>query len=222
MALPCSANPGCPGRRPLRGSKIDDAWYKIDPLQAIVRWVHGKAPNQAALAVRLTQDLSPKEVTLFWKKLAIVVPILAALVTGLIGWATRPAVKTGNSGAYYETWSLRGKVKIDKDMFPHYQVQAMIRPPSLPLMADGSFKEDIPVRNRANGSRDFPSITFDSQAGGYDRPVVHLDDKSKLSTDDLKDQVLVLKDDIVFTKLSPYSSAHAEKEQKLNSGAVGK
>jgi len=52
--------------------------------------------------------------------------------------------------------------------------------------------------------------------------VVHLDDKSKLSTDDLKDQVLVLKDDIVFTKLSPYSSAHAEKEQKLNSGAVGK
>ena len=121
-----------------------------------------------------------------------------------------------------ETWSLRGKVKIDKDVFPHYQVQAMIRPPSLPLMADGSFKEDIPVRNRANGSRDFPSITFDSQAGGYDRPVVHLDDKSKLSTDDLKDQVLVLKDDIVFTKLSPYSSAHAEKEQKLNSGAVGK
>lgn len=80
------------------GKTIDSSWYKVDYDLQIVRWGHSKAhPPEAVFSIKLTEELSKKELTLWWRQLAIVLPVIAtiasALITGVITYiiSVKPA-----------------------------------------------------------------------------------------------------------------------------------
>ncbi|HEX8736088.1 MAG TPA: hypothetical protein VF721_12245 [Pyrinomonadaceae bacterium] len=76
------------------GNSIDSSWYKVIHEQDIVRWVRsGKHPPEATFLIKLTEELSTKELTLKWKQLAVILPfitsVLVALLTGIISYALK-------------------------------------------------------------------------------------------------------------------------------------
>lgn len=66
------------------GTRVDDGSYVARPEIAMVRWPHPPPPKQAILSIRLTEELSPKRLTLRWQKLAIILPLIAALLVAYI------------------------------------------------------------------------------------------------------------------------------------------
>lgn len=54
--------------------------YELD----IIRWVHSERPDLVTVLIRLTEELSTWELTLKWKKLAIILPALASIFVALI------------------------------------------------------------------------------------------------------------------------------------------
>lgn len=170
------------------GGQIDDAWYKVDAGQEIVRWARSEdAPKAAALAVTLTKDLAPS----FWKNLAIVVPIITALITTLGAYAVtkqwpnssgdpstkKPAVSSTIAAPYYERWTVTGRVLLGEPSVPnYYTVYSMVKPPEISFNPNGKFEADIPVLLKGDGDRQFPSLTFASYQPGYKQVTVELDD----------------------------------------------
>jgi hypothetical protein len=67
------------------GSRVDPSWYEVNCELDIVRWVHSsERPQQATLLIKLTEELSTKELTVKWKKLAIMLPLFTSVIVALI------------------------------------------------------------------------------------------------------------------------------------------
>ncbi len=67
------------------GDKADDKLYSIDPKLKIVRWSQTEPPKQAAFVIAISsEDLSSKELTLKWKKMAIILPVFATILAATI------------------------------------------------------------------------------------------------------------------------------------------
>jgi hypothetical protein len=165
------------------GLKLDNAWYVVDYDNQLVRWVRGTEPPKiGALVVSLTKDLVATEQVDFWKKLAVLVPILAALVSALGAYATaningqtKSAESAGQPTALeklqytpdhaYERWTVAGRVRV-QDSNP-YNVMAFINPPMIPLRESGSFDTEIPVVAKSAEHREFPTLTFVPRQAGY-------------------------------------------------------
>ena len=49
-----------------------------------IRWIHPPKPVEAVASIRLNEKLSTEELTLKWKKLAIILPIISTIATALI------------------------------------------------------------------------------------------------------------------------------------------
>ena len=183
------------------GSQLDEAWYRPEPNQQLIRWARSDSPpDSAALAVTLTKDLVATEKRDFWKTLALFVPVLAAAVSALGGYAAAtsganakqkppaaaasaaaPAAAGSGSAANalaqretYERWTVVGHVKVE-DSGP-YAVLAMVHPPIIPLRETGRFEAQIPVLNRGNGDLEFPTLTFVPRQAGYKSASVELGD----------------------------------------------
>jgi hypothetical protein len=61
------------------GNLIDPAWYQADDKLGVIYWVRGGEPPAAAKAVlKLTKELSEKDLSPGWRKVSILVPIIAA------------------------------------------------------------------------------------------------------------------------------------------------
>jgi hypothetical protein len=81
----------------LEGNRVDTARYEALPAQAFIRWLFPDRPQQASVAIKLTQELTLGSETDRWKRRAIVLPALAtvgaAALTGAATYFSRaPAV----------------------------------------------------------------------------------------------------------------------------------
>lgn len=108
------------------GKEVSKDWYEVRPDISAVRWSHKPIPEQVAVSIALTKDLSTKDLTLRWKKvsivgplvMAVVVVLLTAVVSRLSGWwddrppsDERAAViqrfyNALNSQKYEDAWAL--------------------------------------------------------------------------------------------------------------------
>lgn len=69
------------------GKRIDKAWYEVAPHLGLIRWARENRPDIATVVIKLTHELDRRELTLYWKKLAIVLPVIASIVVALITFA---------------------------------------------------------------------------------------------------------------------------------------
>lgn len=66
--------------------------FRIDKGPARVRWIgKGEAPSEVTLGLALGEKLSPASEERFWKGVALVVPIITALIGAWGGWLARAA-----------------------------------------------------------------------------------------------------------------------------------
>jgi hypothetical protein len=74
-----------------KGQLLAGDYLKIDKGPARVSWKGpDKHPAQIVLVLALGEELSPVSAELFWKRLAIVVPIIAALISAGATWFGKP------------------------------------------------------------------------------------------------------------------------------------
>ena len=62
------------------GRRQDMGLIEVVPEHHLVRWPSRGRPSSVVLSIRLTKELEPRELSARWKKLAIVLPILASLL----------------------------------------------------------------------------------------------------------------------------------------------
>jgi hypothetical protein len=92
-----------------RGKSLGLDSFRIDKGPARVRWVGaGKAPDEVTLGLALGQKLSPVSEERFWKGIALVVPIITALIGVWGGWLIKsvPAPQPPPSPAPVVTHSM--------------------------------------------------------------------------------------------------------------------
>ncbi|HZT61324.1 MAG TPA: HNH endonuclease [Pyrinomonadaceae bacterium] len=83
------------------GSRVDKSWYEVMPKHAMIRWIPQNPPEKALIIISLTEELSTQELTNRWKKLATLLPfiaaILAALITGIFTYLSSRTPSVSNS-----------------------------------------------------------------------------------------------------------------------------
>jgi hypothetical protein len=68
-----------------KGSRVDSSWYEPLPEHGMVRWVRDDDhPHEPTILLKLTQELSTRELTTRWKKLAIVLPVIATVLAAVV------------------------------------------------------------------------------------------------------------------------------------------
>jgi hypothetical protein len=73
----------------IEGNRADTARYEVLKEQTIVRWAPTEQPQRVAATIRLTEDLALGTETDRWKRLAIVLPVVATILSAAIsGGAT--------------------------------------------------------------------------------------------------------------------------------------
>jgi hypothetical protein len=71
----------------LEGGRVDPARYEVLAGQAFIRWILADRPERAAVVIKLTQELTLGTETDRWKRLAIVLPVVATIVAAAISGA---------------------------------------------------------------------------------------------------------------------------------------
>jgi len=70
----------------VEGEKLDDKKYQVLNDHNAIRWTSEKSqPNSFTVSVVIEKELSTKELTLKWKKLAIFMPLICSLLSLLAG-----------------------------------------------------------------------------------------------------------------------------------------
>jgi hypothetical protein len=86
------------------GERADKPWYEILSGPAMVRWVLPNLPPQIAVVISLSETLSLSSETGWWKKFAIIVPIIASLgaatITGFVTYSTSAKTNPGLQGSH--------------------------------------------------------------------------------------------------------------------------
>jgi|SRR5947209_233152 len=68
----------------VEGSRIDESLYEVDRKNEVIHWKRRDLPERARFSISLTETLSTQELTLRWKKLAIILPFISAILVALI------------------------------------------------------------------------------------------------------------------------------------------
>jgi hypothetical protein len=84
----------------VEGTRVDRAKYEVLPNHSIIRWIPGDRPPRATASLKLTKALSLGAETDKWKRLAIILPViatvLAAVISGSATYLSRgPVTKIG-------------------------------------------------------------------------------------------------------------------------------
>ena len=66
------------------GTALDEKLYDVNTSLLLIRWSQPTHPRQAAVHLQVDKALSTEELTLRWKKLAIVLPVVGSIAAGLI------------------------------------------------------------------------------------------------------------------------------------------
>jgi hypothetical protein len=152
---------------------IDKAWYQVLPDLRLVRWVHGTPPpDRLTLSIKLTKDLSTQELTSFWKKVAIVLPVLASFLSAVLALFAKPAGPTKSSETHI--WTIKGAIERSAEYADH-DVVATVVPPDLRLNPDYTFEGTMPIETGADGNLILPQliVTLKNKVG-FSQAVVHL------------------------------------------------
>jgi hypothetical protein len=73
----------------VEGNRVDTAKYEVLKEHAVIRWTPSDQPQRVAASVKLTEQLTLGTETDRWKKLAIILPVVATIVSAAIaGFAT--------------------------------------------------------------------------------------------------------------------------------------
>jgi hypothetical protein len=78
------------------GNRIDAAKYEVLPQHAVVRWTPPEHPTRAVASIKLTEKLTLGAETDRWKKLAIILPVLATILSAAITGAVTLIAKSGD------------------------------------------------------------------------------------------------------------------------------
>jgi hypothetical protein len=68
--------------------------FKVEKGPARLSWMGGKHPEQIVVVVAIGERLSPTSAEDWWKRFAIIVPIIAALIAASATYASRPPCDT--------------------------------------------------------------------------------------------------------------------------------
>ncbi len=68
----------------VQGERIDKAKYEMLAAYGVIRWIPTEQPASATISVRLTESLTKRADTERWKKLAILLPVLASIASASI------------------------------------------------------------------------------------------------------------------------------------------
>jgi hypothetical protein len=96
------------------GRRTDKADYEVIKGPPAVRWIAANPPDLVAVQIRLGEELSLEAETDRWKKLTVVLPVLASIVAALIsGTATHLSTHPGDGSrtadlvkAHFNDWNL--------------------------------------------------------------------------------------------------------------------
>ena len=72
----------------VEGNRIDSARYEVLQERSLIRWTPSDQPQRVAATIRLTEDLTLGTETDRWKKLAIILPVVATVVSAVISGGT--------------------------------------------------------------------------------------------------------------------------------------
>jgi hypothetical protein len=78
------------------GKSINNSCYAVNHELGIVRWVTPDPPERATIIIKLTEELSTKELTLRWKKLAIIIPIITVVLAGVFSYIQSKRTEQSN------------------------------------------------------------------------------------------------------------------------------
>lgn len=132
------------------GSPANFSSYEVNYSLGTVRWLRPKRPERATIVIKLTQELTTRELTLRWKKFAIIVPIIAVVLTGVISYvSTAERRQAGDVKAPPTSLACDEKVKVIvpvdmqavpivdeikgtfQDLPPGHRIWTMVYPPSI-------------------------------------------------------------------------------------------
>jgi hypothetical protein len=94
----------------VNGVKVDEAKYQILINHFIIRWTDNNPPPQALVSITLTKELTTKELSTRWKKLAIVLPFFAAIATAFISHFPYQSIKVKPGSIRTDTSSVDSKI----------------------------------------------------------------------------------------------------------------
>jgi hypothetical protein len=98
----------------VEGDRVDKAKYEVLKGSPAVRWIAADPPARVAAQIRLGEELSLESETTRWKKLAVVLPLVASITAALIGAAATYLSKPGTEAArtadlvkaHFNDWNL--------------------------------------------------------------------------------------------------------------------
>jgi hypothetical protein len=152
--------------------RVDSNWYKSDTEVGIVQWIHDEQPPQLSTAkITLSKDLEDREISLLWKKLAIILPLLASLLVALIP-RVGPAAHAPASPTF-EVWTVKGTLALGD--LPYQNLLPQVQPPNIVVNSDGSFQFDLPIETRQDGGHVSSTVVFYPNIKHYKAAVVHLE-----------------------------------------------
>jgi hypothetical protein len=82
----------------VEGNRVDTGRYEVLTPNTFVRWITPDQPQRVALSIKLTEALSLDSETERWKRLAIVLPVLATIVAASISGVATYLSRTPRTG----------------------------------------------------------------------------------------------------------------------------
>jgi hypothetical protein len=152
-------------------TQLDPAKYHVDIGTPIVRWgASDSRPDEAVAAIKLEKELT----TGGWKRAAIIMRVLSAIVAGIFGLIARPQPSAPSPPLLEEDFEVQGMVELGAT---NYQdIKVCVHPPDILVDHDGSFKGTIPFRFDRSSSRLVrpPNILVETTKAPYSSAVVHV------------------------------------------------
>ena len=98
----------------VEGDRVDKANYEVLKGPPAVRWIAAAPPARVAAQIRLGEELSLESETSRWKKLAVVLPVVASITAALVGAAatylSKPATEAARTAdlvtAHLNDWDV--------------------------------------------------------------------------------------------------------------------
>jgi hypothetical protein len=78
----------------VEGSAIDPKHYEVNHVLCLIRWGPDAHPKQASVHIHAEKALSTEELTIKWRKLAIILPVVGSILTAIITSIVAPLFKT--------------------------------------------------------------------------------------------------------------------------------
>ena len=96
----------------VEGNRIDSARYEVLAQNTFLRWIAADHPQRVAVSIKLTEALSLGSETERWKRLAILLPVLATIVAAVIT-AGATYLSRRDAGVPYQTSDVRTPMGVE-------------------------------------------------------------------------------------------------------------